>query len=537
MSVDVRTDEITLPVMALTAIAPDESASYPYGRLESTGRTIDHSFQTVVIENEYLEVTVVPALGGRIVRVRSRSGIDFLPVTTNPRIIVGGKRGIEIPTGIEWVLDGERSMTATGPSSAQLDPAREDAEPGGVWLSQCATGTGLSFHFGIFLDPGIAQLRLEARILNRSWQSVRYNGGLLIDGGLAHWGWHSDTEFQRSDDQGLTRFNAPRMLQPRQVDTWTIQLTPYQPLSADAIKNSEAAIELTTDPSGARVAKIQVAKVQLQARLVVLTHDGQSLESPLDVYPEHRVELPLGDLQVTNAALLLPNGDPIVGGPPKQPNPSKFDSFTAGTRHVAHAAAAMESLGRSDFANAAEQFERSLLYNGDDPLSWWGLAFSRRLASESDLTDGALANAHFLAPLEPILRAEAILSQDQAESTGPNPLLAPLSVTPEAFVVVACQLLETRQFPEASRWLTEAMQHADIPMLHYLLADIYLSETKLIAEAAQHVSQAARLGFQPPFPFAPQEFDALARLSIAFPNDAVLKQFNSLRPWRNAISS
>jgi hypothetical protein len=74
-------------------------------------------------------------------------------------------------------------------------------------------------------------------------------------------------------------------------------------------------------------------------------------------------------------------------------------------------------------------------------------------------------------------------------------------------------------------------------MLHYLLADIYLSETKLVAEAAQHVARAGRLGFQPPFPFSPQEFDALARLSIAFPQDPILKQFNSLRQWRNAISS
>jgi hypothetical protein len=439
--------------------------------------------------------------------------------------------------GIELVLDGERSLTAAGPCSAQLDPAREDSDPAGVWVSQCATGTGLSFHLGYFLDPGIAQVRVEARVLNRTWQAVPYNGGLLVDGGLANWGWRCDTDFQNPRDDGLFRFGEPRIMQPRQVDTWTVWLTPFEPLSEGAIKNSESAIELTTDASGARVARIQATKIQLQARLVVLTAEGQSLESSVDIYPEHRLELPLGDLQVTDAALLGPNGDPIVGGTLKKTEPSKFDSFAAGTRHVAYADAAIASLRESDFVTAAEQFERSLLYHGDDPLAWWGLAFSRRLAGESDGHDGALANAHFLAPLDPILRAEAVLSQDPTDSTGPNPLLAPLAVTPEAFVVAACLLLETRQFSVASRWLSESLHHAEIPMLHYLLADIYLSETKLVAEAAQHVARAGRLGFQPPFPFSPQEFDALARLSIAFPQDPFLKQFNSLRQWRNAISS
>jgi Domain of unknown function (DUF5107) len=536
MPVDVRTDEITLSVMALNAIPPDETKSYPYGRLESSGRALEHAFQSVVIENEYLMVTIVPALGGRVVRLQHRSGEDFLPWEGRPKVTVGGKRGVEVACGIELTLDGDRQLTALGPCLAQLAPAREDDEPGGVWVAQSATGTGLSFHLGYFLDPGSATLRVEARIYNRNWHAAPYNAGLVVDGGLKNWGWDASEAFRSISDEQIQRFGAPRLLQPRQVDGWTVNLTPFRPVSADAEKNSEGAIDFGFTPDNQRFVRIQTSKVRLQHRLVILTADGQTLESPVDLYPEHALEIPLGELVAAGAALIGPDGGVLIGSRQKPEEP-RFDPFDAGTRHAAHAFDAVSALQANQFEKAAEQFERSLLYNADDPLAWWGQAFALRLVNPEGAQDGNLANAHYLAPLEPVLRAEAILTQDAADSTGPNPLLAPLAVTPEAFVVVACQLLETGQLTEASRWISESLLHADLPMLHYLLADIYLSSTRLVVEAAQHIAQAGRIGFQPPYPFARQEFDALERLANRFPQDSVLQQFNALRQFSSEMTS
>ena len=100
------------------------------------------------------------------------------------------------------------------------------------------------------------------------------------------------------------------------------------------------------------------------------------------------------------------------------------------------------------------------MYNADDPLLWWGKAVALRLAGEDN--EQELLNAHFLAPLEPALRAESFLSQPINPDGAPSPLLASLAENPEEFIEVACLLIDCGLFDQASRWIDEALRHRDL---------------------------------------------------------------------------
>src|SRR5207237_1444363 len=112
-------------------------------------------------------------------------------------------------------------------------------------------------------------------------------------------------------------------------------------------------------------------------------------------------------------------------------------AFDVATRHIAHALLGTRAVGSGDFAEADQRLEQALLYNAEDHLAWWMKAMAKRLSGEAAEEVPELLNAHYLAPLEPALRAESFLAQPVSMDREPNPLLKPLAEYPESFVEVA----------------------------------------------------------------------------------------------------
>ena len=146
-----------------------------------------------------------------------------------------------------------------------------------------------------------------------------------------------------------------------------------------------------------------------------------------------------------------------------------------------------------------------------------------------------LLNAHYLAPMEPALRAESFLSHPIQPDRDPNPLLRPLAEDPSQFVEVACLLMEAGLFDQASRWIDEAVRHVDLPMLRYLMAYSLLVATKLGIEASEQMRLAGDLPFGPPFPIRPFERKVLEALRDVFPNDLRLRGY--LDSWNSLLPS
>jgi tetratricopeptide (TPR) repeat protein len=379
----------------------------------------------------------------------------------------------------------------------------------------------------------------------------------------------------------IARFSELRHLAPRQVDAWSVTLVPYSGLSAGGDGRLQLTPDAGAYLDREKL-RIQSVTQRLGHKIVLLTETGQSLEAPADLYPEHTFEIPLTDLPSPPVAIALldsrreeilrigpasggdadgsltrgrasatpsgsDSGRPLDPGsatrgyagaiPPGSMAPvgqTSFDgqnltpqtseialrraTFDVAGRHLAYTALGIQALAAKKFLEADAAFEQALLYNADDPLLWWEKALAQRLlGNEEELPE--LLNAHFLAPLEPALRAEAFLAQPLATGKEPSPLLAAFNENPEDFVEVACLLIERGQFDQAHRWLDEAMRHRDLPMLRLLTAYCLLKGTQMVADAAEHVRAAAQSP-GPPYPWRPVEREALAALHARFPSDA-----------------
>jgi hypothetical protein len=82
---------------------------------------------------------------------------------------------------------------------------------------------------------------------------------------------------------------------------------------------------------------------------------------------------------------------------------------------------------------------------------------------------------------------------------------------------------------QLARFADEGLRHLNLPMLRYLLAYALLEDSRMGAEAAQHVQLSAKAGFAPPFPHREIEFVALRRLVERFPDDPLLPRYARLR--------
>jgi tetratricopeptide (TPR) repeat protein len=265
------------------------------------------------------------------------------------------------------------------------------------------------------------------------------------------------------------------------------------------------------------------------AKVVILTASGQTLEAPADLHPEtpFRAHLPEAPAEIV---VLDAERRELLRWPSRDvPSDLHEQTLDAGRRAAAHIQLGLIRHASADLEGAQAELDRSLLYNGDDHLAWWLKALGERLLGNEG-ESAELLNAHYLAPLEPALRAESFLAQPRTTEKDPSPLLR--SLGPDDFVEVSCLLIEASQYEQAARWLDEALRHSDVAMLRYLLAYCLLSQSTMHAEAAQHLAAAAKLPLGPPFAWRVVETTALTTLGKIFPADAALAEYRRLATGR-----
>ena len=554
-------DGLDLQIGLLEAFVPkveERWASYPFPNLKVTDAQEMRTFRTVILENPYLRLTFLPGMGGRLISLfdkRTQTEILRRHPMIEPQ--AGGRRGAFVREGLQVVLTGEERLNALGNVATQLEHAPDEESDAVLWIAETVTGTGLSFHLRVSLPPDRAEVHLECRVLNREFKPQRYDGGLRIYLGDGHFDgttfYSPDRKaglailpdrvlFDGTDFQGgfleLHRFGREAELAPRQVDTWSLTLLPISGLSECLGASNAAAVNWDSQSLS-----IQVAEQRLGHKLFLLTQDGQTLEAPVDLYPEHLLEIPIEGLGPVECVLRDPGKIEVLRvtkSPERnlvssEPNVQIYRSslslasnrgdlvratFNIAERHLGHTLLGLKDLQEKEFAKAGDAFEQALAYNADDPLLWWSKAIAGRLAELDNQAE--LLNAHYLAPLEPALRAESFLNQPVSLDPEPNRLLTPLEENVEEFIEVACLLIEAGLFDQASRWIDEALRHRDLPMLRYLMAYCLLCATRLATEALDQVRIAAQSPIAPPFPYRTVEREAINTLLAAFPDDRSL---------------
>jgi hypothetical protein len=566
-----------LEAVALTSASQREYRSaYPFPWLRNTGSRKQVEVRVVILESNYLRVTIAIDLGGRILEILDkRTSTNILGLGASLPVQVGGPRGAQILGGLLWQV-GEGRLNSLGPVEHLIVDASSEEAPAGVWLADLGTGSGVSVHFGVSLPPDRAEILLEMRAFNRDLGAKQYRAQIAAvpfgDEALTRFPRHHGRTgiyrtqaraglsfgFNPIEVQGelgaqalLSRSFPTQILMPRQLDTWTASVTPISGIDGVSAVSADASIHV-----GDSLLGIQATAPLLGAKAVILTASGETLEAAIDLYPERIEQMDLTGVTGVEGVVILDSArrellrwerNAPSGSRSEEPQVCAFEDLVAkmrddvdptpflppfasdlGLRSSSFAVAGIWHLRNADTAAAATAFEESLLYNGEDHLAWWMKAMSDRLAGLQ--AGDELLNAHFLAPLEPVLRAESYLrnpSQEKAASA----ILKPLADNPEAFIEVACQLHDCGLGEELSKWTEECLRHREVPMLRYLLAHELLRNSRMKAEGAQQVVTASKAPINPPYPWRDLEKKVIRELLVYFPEDQRLRDLSELIAW------
>ena len=134
-------------------------------RIES--KPVDHAWLALFIENEYLQVIVLPELGGRIyAAIDKTNGYDF--IYRNPVIkpALVGLAGPWLSGGIEFNWPQHHRPSTYMPTDWDI---AEDADGGRtIWLSEHEPMNRMKGMHGVRLRPGAARIELCVRLHNRT---------------------------------------------------------------------------------------------------------------------------------------------------------------------------------------------------------------------------------------------------------------------------------------------------------------------------------------------------------------------------------
>ncbi len=534
---DVYSGEIELDVTILEAGGPDGLGPFPL--LSLTGASEKRTFETVVLENEWLTAAFVPDLGGRLISlVEKRSGEDVL--LTGLSFTSTGPRGVHAFGGLELTLDGEPRMNALG-------SVRSLADEDGVWFCESVAGSGLMYHVHASLDESVVRLSLYVR--NRTLKPVAWNPGLIWDptinatslGGAAYtlnqdrgigFALVPDKHFSAPGSGRFTYFDEPRLLAPRWGTAIELLILPLIGTGTPVAMTEHA----TLSKSGEQLV-VSSNRELVGAKLVLRTAEGQTMEAPADLSPSSPLKYTLDELRgmPTSFAILGPDRSELLRYPLKATKaleavePKDYSGLTdelealdldPTTRYWAAHLRTRQAFVDRDYSAAEHHAESALLYNGDDPLAWVEKAVAARLSGDENLDSPDLPNAHFLAPLEPLLRAEGYLAQSGLDGKS---FLAPLEANPNDLIEVACFYIGNRLFEDAARFIDAALTVSPLPILRLLYAYCCIATGTLLTDAAAAVATVR--GLEPPYPWREIEREALEALCNTFPTEVVLRQY------------
>lgn len=489
------------------------------------GPSAPFSLVDTVLESAEARLELSPDSGSPHEWVNKRSGASFLSDPGSIRLSLAP-------------LEEGASL------QSRLQPGIED-DPDRLWLAAAASDGSWSFHIRFELrDDGF---EMDWRILNRT------EGSLKLDSGL--WVSSPGLDFERSAD-GWSIFNAqgdewfgigadglvagePRsgskgvflpfgakdgLLGPRQNLTGSVLLAMHRGLGRRRLESSGASLFVK------KSALVVLPSENLpQAKLSVLRSDGQEVHAVVDFYAGAAAEFDHASIggipsrvalcdtagemvfELDLARMISPSVAAIPQTPARaattefvksssdaagQDQAAEFELSADGTsiagRGRAAALRTKQAFREGRYGDAARFAEQQLLYNGDDPLAWWELGMARRLDCQEDAD--AMANAHFIAPFEPVLRAEGFLSAPLEGAAEAHPLVGAIASQFTLMLVPALDLIDRGLWSEASRWLEECIRADGNPRLSLLAAWCWLNGTTKTAHAAQIVATVLKEG-------------------------------------------
>ncbi|HZG83687.1 DUF5107 domain-containing protein [Paenibacillus sp.] len=127
------------------------------------------SYRIVFLENEYVQIQIMPELGGRIYRALDKTnGYDFVYYNRVIKPALVGLTGPWISGGIEFNWPQHHRPNTFGPTECAI--AENDDGSATVWISEVDRMYGTKGMAGFTLYPGKAYLEIRGQLFNRTEQ-------------------------------------------------------------------------------------------------------------------------------------------------------------------------------------------------------------------------------------------------------------------------------------------------------------------------------------------------------------------------------
>lgn len=556
----IHTFQVDLKTQLVEALPLEESRdARPHSGLVPTENFDMKGFSLIRLENEWITLVLCPALGGRILELVSKQDKGGLELPTQIKATTGGARGARCPDGIQWF-----SVSADGASSMGFREVSlmDDDEAPAVLIHDFDAKSQVATYAKLELLPDAASVRVSLRCTNRGLRDVPFTAGVQMPpilseissrfaqgvafrdpvsgGGLAVTGVEGTIAGVESGQAWVWR-TEDGPLRPHQVFSTTFEVSPFHteyPVQAVGrgaiIASDDTALEICSAQGHSEVI-VQIRDAQgdpFEARTPLgpgkkfATTLAGNLANPslLSVRTAQEVLASTGQ-----AAHPLPS---IHGDPGAELNgiPATWDAATL--THLAKGrdlggparfALAAIAASRKEWEEADAHLVEAINLNAECELLWWfKAAISRNRGDDATEEDPNLLNAHYLSPMDPLLRAEAFLGLGMSLGAEPNPMLAALHEYPDKVVEVACQYIRVGLHSDASRWIDESLRHAENFRLRLLQAWLLATYTRMEVEAAQHLAKISEAAVVAPLLSDPIEELALMQLCERFPDLPIL---------------
>ena len=193
-SVKVWAEQITLPSYKLEAADPNpmfykgesyqgaQKRIYPYPLLDGITTTREQgTFTALFLENEYIQLSVLPEIGGRLFSATDKTnGYEFFyrQHVVKPALI--GMLGGWISGGVEWCVFHHHRNTTHMP----VDYATSDNPDGSktIWFGETERRHRMRWVIGLTLHPGRSYVEAKVKMFNRTPQphSILYWANVAV---------------------------------------------------------------------------------------------------------------------------------------------------------------------------------------------------------------------------------------------------------------------------------------------------------------------------------------------------------------------